>query len=68
MDPRMVRYFDGCKYMWDGEVYASESIAREKASAYLKDKFEVRIVKAGNDFLIYTRRVVKEVVVEGKQS
>jgi hypothetical protein len=33
---------------------------------YKTDNFEVEFVKEENQFLLYTRRVVKEIVLDGK--
>jgi len=65
MDKRMVRYFDRKKFMWDGEEYTSEDDARQKEKEYRGKDFEVRVVPDNGKHLVYTRRVVIEVVVEG---
>ncbi len=59
--------FDGKKFMWDGRTYESEQQAREVMEAYRKDRFEVRMIKEENQYLVYSRREVapEEVVVEG---
>jgi len=48
--------------MWDGRLYATREDAAPAQEEYLKDNFEVEVVEEENRFLIYTRRVVKEVV------
>lgn len=65
MDERMVRYFDRKKFMWDGEEYASEDDARQKEKEYRGKEFEVQVVPDNGKHLVYTRRLVTEVVVEG---
>ncbi|MCK4606302.1 MAG: hypothetical protein KAU35_03285 [candidate division Zixibacteria bacterium] len=65
MDERMVRYFDRKKFMWDGEEYAGEDDAGQKQEEYRGKDFEVQMVPYNGKHLIYTRRVVTEVVVEG---
>ena len=60
------RLFDGKKYMWDGVEYETESAAQENFDKYKKDGFETQIVKEDDKFFIFSRRVVKEVVVEGE--
>jgi hypothetical protein len=65
MDERMVRYFDRKKFMWDGEEYASEGDARQKEKEYREKEFEAQVVSDNDKYLVYTRRVVTEVVVEG---
>ncbi len=56
---------DGKKYMWDGEEYESEAEAKEKIKKYSDDHFETKLVKEEGKYLVYTRRVVTEIVVEG---
>ncbi len=63
MDKRMVKYFDKKKFMWDGFTYNSETEAKIKEKEYSERGFETRVVKENNEFLIYTRRVVKEIVI-----
>ena len=65
MDERTVRCFDDKKFMWDGEEYGAEADANEKGRAYGEDGFEVQVVENDDKFLVYTRRVVTDVVVEG---
>ncbi len=65
MDKRMVQYFDRKKFMWDGEEYASEDDARQKEKEYCEKDFEVQVVPDNGKYLVYTRRLVTEVVVEG---
>ena len=60
------RLFEAKKYMWDGEEHETESAARENFDKYKKDGFETQIVKEDDKFFIFSRRVVKEVVVEGE--
>ena len=66
MAPQNVRFFDGHKYMWDGEVYESGDAAEAKRKEYAENEFETQIVEEQDEFLVYTRRVVTEVVVEGE--
>jgi hypothetical protein len=66
MAPQNVRFFEGHKYMWDGEVYPSHEDAEAKSEEYAANEFETRLVEEGDEFLVYTRRVVTEVVVEGE--
>ena len=63
MSPNLSRIFDGKKHMWDGRLNATREEASLSEEAYLKDNFEVRVVEEEGKFLIYTRRLVKEVVV-----
>ena len=55
---------DGKKFMWDQESYSTEADAKEKMAKYEKDGFETQIVKEESIFLVYTRRVVTEIILE----
>jgi hypothetical protein len=58
---------DDKKYMWDGKLYETEDEARKVKEEYEKENFEVHITKGEEGkFLVYSRRVVTEVVVEGE--
>lgn len=59
-------WVEGNKYMWDGAEYASRDEAKAKVSAYETDGFETQIVEEEGKFLVYTRRVVTEIVLEGE--
>ena len=63
MSPNLSLVHDGKKFLWDGNSYATQEEAASAQAAYLKDNFEVHKVEEEGKFLIYTRRVVKEVVV-----
>ena len=54
---------DGKKFMWDGRPYATIEEASVVQEVCQNEGFEVRVVEEGGKFLVYTRRVVKEVVV-----
>ncbi len=56
----------GKKFMWDGVTYESEKEAMDVKETYKSDNFEVEMVEAENQYFLYTRRLVKEVVVEGQ--
>jgi hypothetical protein len=60
------KIIDGKKFMWDGVVYESESAAQETKKKYEEDKFEVELINEEEQHLLYTRRVVTEIVVEGE--
>ena len=63
MSPNLALISDGKKFMWDGCFYTTRDEAAPAQEAYLMDKFQVRVVEDAGRFLVYTRRVVKEVVV-----
>ena len=60
------RMIEGKKFMWDGENYESKAVAEENVGKYQKDKFETRLLEEDGKFLVYTRRVVTDVTVEGE--
>jgi hypothetical protein len=60
------RRFDGKKFMWDGETLADESKARQSAGKYETAGFRAQIVSEEPAFYVFTRREVKEAVVEGQ--
>ncbi len=59
-----VRFFDGKKFMWDSEEYADKKTAKEAEKKYSADGFEVQSCNEDGKIILYTRRVVTEVVVE----
>lgn len=61
-----LKIIEGKKYMWDGKTYENDKQAKEIKEKYEKDGFEVELLKDKNQYVIYTRRVVKDVVVEGE--
>ncbi len=61
----LARIFNGKKFMWDGRVYTEEKERREISQKYKEDGFEVELIEEGNQYFLFTRRVVTEVVVEG---
>lgn len=61
-----VRFFDGHKFMWDGEAQPSRAAAEARQKACEAQGFETRLVEEEGESLLYTRRVVKEIVVEGE--
>jgi len=64
--PSLAMRVEGKKYMWDGRIYNTEEEANKVKAEYEKDNFEVHVTKGEEGkFLVYSRRVVTEVVVEG---
>ena len=59
-------FVDRRKFVWDGEAYDSRATAEAKKSEYEGQGFETQTIEEEGKFLLYTRRVVKEVVVEGE--
>jgi hypothetical protein len=64
--PDSSRIINGKKFMWDGVVYPSQEEAQSVMEKYKKDNFEVEFVEEENRFLVYTRRIVKEIVLDAK--
>ncbi len=63
MSPSLSLLHDGRKFMWDGQFYASREEAACAGEAYQNSNLEMLGVDEEGKFLVYTRRVVKEVVV-----
>ncbi len=61
-----VKTIDGKKFMWDGKEYSASEEARNAASEYEKNNFESRVLQEEDKHLVYTRRVVTEIVLEGE--
>ena len=62
----LARNFDGKKYMWDGRSYSSEQEMNDIKKAYLDKGFEVHVVEEEKEYFLFSRRLVKEVAVEGQ--
>ena len=62
--PKSAKRMDGRKFMWDKGNYSTEAEAKEKMAKYEKDGFETRLVKEEGKFLVCTRRIVTEIVLE----
>jgi len=63
--PDSFKILDTKKYLWDGETYDTKEAASEAENKYKTNKFETKVLEEEGKFLVYTRRVVTEVVVEG---
>jgi hypothetical protein len=63
--PQSSLYFDGHKFMWDGKEYESEEEAKNACKSYEDEGFEIKLVGEKGKHLVYTRREVEEVIVEG---
>jgi hypothetical protein len=61
-----MRFIDRRKFMWDGEAYASPAAAEAKKKDYETQGFETQLVEEEGKAFVYTRRVVKEIVIEGE--
>lgn len=63
--PESSLQFDGRKLMWDGQEYEAEDEAKKVSQGYEDDGFDVKLVSEEGKHLIYTRREVTEIVLEG---
>jgi hypothetical protein len=66
MAAQSMRFFDRRKFMWDGEAYESRATAEAKKHDYEMQSFETQLIEEEGIPLLYTRRVVKEIVIEGE--
>jgi len=57
------RFFDGKKFMWDGQPYDDKDKAAETEEEYREKGFEVQSYTEDGKVLLYTRRVAAEAVV-----
>jgi len=57
---------NGKKYMWDGVAYESKKEAQDMMQKYKNDDFEVELIEEEKQHLLYTRRVVTEIVIDDK--
>jgi len=64
--PDSSRIINGKKFMWDGVVYESKEKAQEVMEKYNIDGFKVELIEEEKQYLLYTRRVVTKIVVEGE--
>ena len=60
----MIQFYDGKKFIWDGEEYASKKDAAAVEEKYRDKDFEVRTVSKGGKVFLYTRRIVTEVTID----
>jgi len=63
MSPNTAIISDGKKFMWDGHVYDNKEEASRAEQSYRDEHFQTRTVEEDGKFLVYTRRVVSQVVV-----
>ena len=59
-----IRLFEGKKFLWDGEEYDDKGKADTVEKQYSENGFDVQSCSEGGRVLLYTRRVVTEVVVD----
>jgi hypothetical protein len=59
-----VKTIDDKKFMWDGRTYKSESEANSIKAEYEKNNFETQLVHEDDEYFLFTRRFVTEIVLE----
>lgn len=64
--PELSKKIEDKKFMWDGRIYEAKEEAEKIKSDYEKDNFQVRLIFEDGEYLVYTRRVVKEIIIEGQ--
>jgi len=57
-------FFDGKKYMWDGQEYDDRQKVQEMEKEYREKGFDVRSLSEDDKIHLYTRRIVTEIVLE----
>jgi len=62
--PSLAAKIDGKKFMWDKGHYSTEDEARQKMAQYEKEGFEAKCMEENGKYLVYTRRLVTEIVLE----
>jgi hypothetical protein len=62
MTPNLALISDGKKFMWNGEQYDTKEEALRVAQMYQNDNFQFQLTEEEGKFLLYTRRIVQEVV------
>jgi len=60
MSPNLATINNGKKFMWDGRLYATPDEASRAKELYENDRFEVHLIEHEGNFLVYTRRIVKQ--------
>lgn len=63
MSPNLTMTSEGKKFMWNGRLFDARDEGFREAEAYKSENFEVRMVEQDGKFLVYTRRVPKELAV-----
>ncbi|MHC4244319.1 MAG: hypothetical protein ACYS3N_23660 [Planctomycetota bacterium] len=58
------RFFEGKKFMWDGEEYDDEKKVGSVEKEYAEKGFKVQACRENGKVLLYTRRVVTEIVLD----
>ncbi|MCX6383895.1 MAG: hypothetical protein NTV16_05330 [Actinobacteria bacterium] len=63
---QLSRIVDGKKFLWDGSTYNDEKSAFEISQKYESDGFETKVINEEDKYFVFSRRIVKEIIVEGQ--
>jgi len=61
-----VKFFDEKKFMWDGKTYINKSEATDIKTEYERNNFDTRMIQEEENYFLFTRRVVTEIVLDNK--
>lgn len=61
MNAPNVRVVAGKKFFWDGREYSAPDDAAVAQAGYERDGFETCLAEGEGTFLVYTRRMVRQV-------
>ena len=64
--PDTSKIINGKKFMWDFVIYESKKEAQDLMQKFKDNGFEVELIEEENKYLLYTRKVITEIVVEGE--
>ena len=62
--PNLATKIGGKKFMWDKGDYSTKEEALEKMAQYEKNGFEAECIEENAKYLVYTRKLVTEIVLE----
>jgi hypothetical protein len=63
---QLSKIINGKKYMWDGATYSDKKNTLDIEQKYKNDEFETEIFEEDKNYYIFTRKVVKEIIIEGQ--
>jgi hypothetical protein len=63
---QLSRIVAGKKFLWDGSTYNDEKSAFEISQKYESDGFETKVINEEDKYFVFSRRIVKEIIVEGQ--
>jgi len=63
---QLSKIINGKKYMWYGATYSDKKNTLDIEQKYKNDGFETEILEEDKNYYIFTRKVVKEIIIEGQ--